>query len=1050
MAQLNLILGTPNNEDGDFVRDAFVKTEANFTELYAKVNTSDFNNNGSDGISTFVETDELGITAFSNDYNDLNNLPIIPNAPTGLEAIDEGNGIGWRLIGRDPLNYGNIGNNAIDLSKSLFPSTTNGATGASSFALGIDVKSSGITSISMGYKLDNSSLDGVTIGINNTISGYANSVFGVGQIVAGMAATVIGQAADVASTSFLDWNAFPTKPIFVVGNGTIQNADINYTVLTRSNAFKILYNGEITAPSLTTALIDAELTGKVLITKEYADTNYSGGGVTTFAALSDVSLGTLSINNLLRWNGTEWVNSTAASLNLVDRTATNFMVSGSVLDFQIGSQLRTFSTPRFYNDIILNNTTLTVDENIANDNYVLKYDFANQSINLKPESGGGGTMATTTFTPYLTLTSTDGQAAVEELKDELDAAVIASGTDVAPMSYTTVGGETTWAIGQTIPSQHKLFINGLKVIEGVDYTISGTSITYIGTILPDEKHELYFDIAVPTTYNASEVSVDTSGFNGNLAITDNTVQKVAQKLDDLAIPTNANYVDLTTAQTITGAKTFNNGTYNTTINGVSGFGINSPVTGAGGVGFYSDITGENATGVFINLASGSTGANGVYTVVGSASNGLVSNVVSGGTGFTFVGQNNSSNTFSVNKTGDIVANSFSGAGTNLTGTATNLTVGNIQPTAISGKAANAGLTGTEELLINNAGTLEKTTTQAIADLGGGGTVDVVKNVATSTILGRVTAGSGDSEELTPTQVRTLINVEDGATADQTASEVTVDASGFNGNLAITDDTVQKVAQKLDDLVIGGGGGSSLSTMAEIATQDFKELITYNKEWLLPSYAANVYTGTNGTNTRIHNNLTLIRASNSFDYPINIVFSSGTTAGTIGSQNGQALGVFNGNSFYMKRGFYRSVVASGDRFSIGLSSAYRLGDPTNIEPDTQTNVLGIAKLSTSNNIHIIHNDASGVTTSFDLGTDYPATDTTLYYYTLEIYGVLGTSVTVKVTRITRSTGAEISTNQVITTNMPTVTISAFIWVTNNATAANSDIRDRGAIKYINTY
>jgi len=933
MAQLNLILGTPNNEDGDFVRDAFVKTEANFTELYAKVNTSDFNNDGSDGISTFVETDELGITAFSNDYNDLNNLPIIPNAPTGLEAIDEGNGIGWRLIGRDPLNYGNIGNNAIDLSKSLFPSTTNGATGASSFALGTDVKSSGITSISMGYKLDNSSLDGVTIGINNTISGYANSVFGVGQIVAGMAATVIGQAADVASTSFLDWNAFPTKPIFVVGNGTIQNADINYTVLTRSNAFKILYNGEITAPSLTTALIDAELTGKVLITKEYADTNYSGGGVTTFAALSDVSLGTLSINNLLRWNGTEWVNSTAASLNLVDRTATNFMVSGSVLDFQIGSQLRTFSTPRFYNDIILNNTTLTVDENIANDNYVLKYDFATQSINLQAETnvnttiphlgynntnqtiwnygkngivtntsfgtralednttgysnssfgvnslfnnssghnnsafgsaslglntigndnsafgvlalqansgsrntgvgvsslvfnttgnnnlalgylsgthlsdgstantisdnsvflgayskssinnqtnqivigydaigngsntatlgnssitdtylrgqlhnssygsgantgtptyalqvdaggniiegalGGGGTMATTTFTPYLTITSTDGQAAVEELKDELDAAVIASGTDVPPMSYTTVGGETTWAIGQTIPSQHKLFINGLKVIEGVDYTISGTTITYIGTILPDEKHELYFDIAVPTTYNASEVSVDTSGFNGNLAITDNTVQKVAQKLDDLAIPTNANYVDLTTAQTITGAKTFNNGTYNTTINGVSGFGINSPVTGAGGVGFYSDITGENATGVFINLASGSTGANGVYTVVGSASNGLVSNVVSGGTGFTFVGQNNSSNTFSVNKTGDIVANSFSGAGTNLTGTATNLTVGNIQPTAISGKAANAGLTGIEELLINNAGTLEKTTTQAIADLG---------------------------------------------------------------------------------------------------------------------------------------------------------------------------------------------------------------------------------------------------------------------------------------------------------------------------------------------
>jgi hypothetical protein len=46
--------------------------------------------------------------------------------------------------------------------------------------------------------------------------------------------------------------------------------------------------------------------------------------------------------------------------------------------------------------------------------------------------------------------------------------------------------------------------------------------------------------------------------------------------------------------------------------------------------------------------------------------------------------------------------------------------------------------------------------------GGGGTVDVVSNVATSKILGRVTGGSGDSEELTAAQVRTLINVEDGA------------------------------------------------------------------------------------------------------------------------------------------------------------------------------------------------------------------------------------------------------------------------------------------------
>ena len=53
--------------------------------------------------------------------------------------------------------------------------------------------------------------------------------------------------------------------------------------------------------------------------------------------------------------------------------------------------------------------------------------------------------------------------------------------------------------------------------------------------------------------------------------------------------------------------------------------------------------------------------------------------------------------------------------------------------------------------------------------GGGGTVDVVSNVATNTILGRNDAGSGDSEELTPAEVRTMLNVEDGADVTDTTN-----------------------------------------------------------------------------------------------------------------------------------------------------------------------------------------------------------------------------------------------------------------------------------------
>ena len=69
---------------------------------------------------------------------------------TGLEAIDEGNGIGWALIGRDTDNYGNIGKWATDLSYSKSLSTEVGATGDWSFATGYKITASGDSSHAVG------------------------------------------------------------------------------------------------------------------------------------------------------------------------------------------------------------------------------------------------------------------------------------------------------------------------------------------------------------------------------------------------------------------------------------------------------------------------------------------------------------------------------------------------------------------------------------------------------------------------------------------------------------------------------------------------------------------------------------------------------------------------------------------------------------------------------------------------------------------------------------------------------------------------------------
>lgn len=91
-------------------------------------------------------------------------------AGSGLEAIDEGNGRGWRLKGRDPNNYGNIGLNAVDFSFSddnfeiHGPKFEKGATGESSFAMGYRALASGDHSTSIGYWPSNTSKGGIAIG----------------------------------------------------------------------------------------------------------------------------------------------------------------------------------------------------------------------------------------------------------------------------------------------------------------------------------------------------------------------------------------------------------------------------------------------------------------------------------------------------------------------------------------------------------------------------------------------------------------------------------------------------------------------------------------------------------------------------------------------------------------------------------------------------------------------------------------------------------------------------------------------------------------------
>jgi hypothetical protein len=94
---------------------------------------------------------------------------------------------------------------------------------------------------------------------------------------------------------------------------------------------------------------------------------------------------------------------------------------------------------------------------------------------------------------------------------------------------------------------------------------------------------------------------------------------------------------------------------------------------------------------------------------------------------------------------------------------------------------------------------------------------VTDAAAARTNLGLGSAAVADSGDF---EAAGAVSTHTGDTSDaHDASAISVDASGFNGNLTTSDDTVQKVAQKVDDLALGGSSldvrdeGSSLTSAA---------------------------------------------------------------------------------------------------------------------------------------------------------------------------------------------------------------------------------------------
>jgi len=190
---------------------------------------------------------------------------------TGLETLDEGNGIGWRLVGQNPDNYNNIGLNAVDLSYSAIFSTIFGATGSYSTAMGRSTTASGPSATAMGESTIASGQGSTAMGILTTASNFASTAMGVFTTASGPSATAMGvsttasgiystamgnntTASSYNSTTIGRYNIgggnattwVETNKLFEIGNGTSST--------TRSNAFTVLKNGHIGIGAATPAV----------------------------------------------------------------------------------------------------------------------------------------------------------------------------------------------------------------------------------------------------------------------------------------------------------------------------------------------------------------------------------------------------------------------------------------------------------------------------------------------------------------------------------------------------------------------------------------------------------------------------------------------------------------------------------------------------------------------------------------------------------------------------------------------------------------------------
>ena len=130
----------------------------------------------------------------------------------------------------------------------------------------------------------------------------------------------------------------------------------------------------------------------------------------------------------------------------------------------------------------------------------------------------------------------------------------------------------------------------------------------------------------------------------------------------------------------------------------------------------------------------------------------------------------------------------------------------------------------------------------------------------------------------------------------------------------------------------------------------------------------------------------------------------------------------------------AAAVAGARMFVGLRNATAV--PTNIEPSSgQTNMVGVAQISTSSNLHIVYG-GSAAQAAIDLGANFPANGLSTDLYELALFAPPDSQVVhYMVTRLNTGHVASGTLSGTVGTVLPAATtfLGHAAWRNNNATA-----------------